>query len=262
MITVKSFLDNLDNNDINDITQVGYDEDDDDQYFWDMLKEHVIKKRIKEENIKETYKLLQQFLPNDIIKYNIKEYSLEPDYEWKLHNLGLKIVNETRKYIKYFDYPPALVNKKFGDITLCDDNIKVKDEDYLDKIKEINCKLVVLYLTKYGIVPYTRFWYWDFDEDWDLEYQRSKEKKVYDEWDMALHSILNGKILCRHSVRDLKFRLEFNENEFYDVNIRSLYRNKYPYVWFEIPSNEEVRPFKIKLMEDDDVVFTSNKHYV
>jgi hypothetical protein len=262
MITVRSFLDNLDNNDINDITQVGYDEDDDDQYFWDMLKEHVIKKRIKEETIKETYELLQQFLPNDIIKYHIKEYSLEPDYEWRLHNLGLKIVNETRKYIKYFDYPPALVNKKSGDITLCNENVKVKDEDYPDEIKEINCKLVILYLTKYGLIPYTRLWYWDFEEDWDYEYQRSKEKEVYDEWDMALHSILNGKVLCRMSVRDLKFRLEFNENEFYDVNIRSLYRAKYPFVWFEIPSNEEVRPFKIKLMEDDDVVFTSNKYYV
>ena len=271
MITVKSFLDNLDNNDINDITQVGYDEDDDDQYFWDMLKEHVIKKRIKEENIKETYKLLQQFLPNDIIKYHIKEYSLEPDYEWRLHNLGLNIVNDIRTYIRYFDYPPALVNKKYGDITLFNKNIKVDDEHYPDEIKEINCKLVVLYLTKYGIVPYRRFWYYDCEEDVEIndeyfENEHRYKKKFYDEWDLALHSILNGKVLCRVSVRDLTFRLEFNKNEFYDVKIYSVYRNKYPYIWFEIPSTKEdeneIRPFHIKLMEDDNVVFTSDKYYV
>jgi len=259
MITVKSFLDNLD---INDITQIGYDENDNDQYFWDILKEHVINKRKKEQTIKETYELLQQFLPNDIIKYHIKEYSLEPDYEWKLHNLGLKIINESRTYIKYFDYPPALVNKKDGDITLCSEDIKVNDEDYPDEIKEINCKLVILYLTKYGIVPYKRLWYWNFDDELDFEEERNKQKEIYDEWDIALHSILNGKILCRHSVRNLTIRLEFNESEFYDVNIRSLYRDKYPYVWFEIPPNEEVRSFYIKLIERDYIVFTSNKYYV
>ena len=79
---------------------------------------------------------------------------------------------------------------------------------------------------------------------------------------MALHSILNGKILCRHSVRHLIIRLEFNENDFYDIKVNSLYRNKYPFVWFEIPPNEEARPFKIKLIEEDDIVFTSNKYYI
>ena len=142
MITVRSFLDDLDNN---DITQLGYDEDDYDQYFWEILKEHIIKKRIKENNIKETYKLLEQFLPTDIIKYNIKDYCLNPDYEWNLHNLGLKIVKNVYEYNIISDYPPSLVDKKIDSVNLFDPS----NLNYYEEITQINCKLVVLYLTKY-----------------------------------------------------------------------------------------------------------------
>lgn len=267
MITVKSFLDDLDNNEINDITQCGYDENDYDQYFWDILKEHIIKKRRKEENIKETYKLLQTFLPNDIIKYHIKDYSLEPDYQWRLHNLGLKIVKNVYTYNIISDYPPSLVDKNIDSVNL----FYTSNLNYYEEITQINCKLVILYLTKYGMVPYRRLWYYDCEEDVEIneeyfENQHRCERQFYDEWDLALHSILDGKILCRMSVRDLTFRLEFDTNEFYDVKIYGVYRSKYPYVWFEIPSTKEqeneIRPFHIKLMEDDDVVFTSDKYYV
>lgn len=267
MITVKSFLDNLDNNEINDITKCGYDEDDYDQYFWDILKEHIIKKRMKEENIKETYKLLEQFLPSDIIKYHIKDYSLETDYKWRLHNLGLKIVKNVYTYNIISDYPPSLVDKNIDSVNL----FNPSNLNYYEEITQINCKLVVLYLTKYGMVPYRRLWYYDCEEDVEIndeyfENQRACERQFYDAWDLALHSILDGKILCRMSVRDLTFRLEFDTNDFYDVKIYGVYRSKYPYVWFEIPSTKEeeneIRPFRIKLMEDDDVVFTSDKYYV
>jgi hypothetical protein len=107
-----------------------YDEDDYDQYFWEILKEHIIKKRIKENNIKETYKLLEQFLPTDIIKYNIKDYCLNLDYEWNLHNLGLKIVKNVYEYNKYTDSisAKAYINKAYG-VFLIED--RINNQEYL-----------------------------------------------------------------------------------------------------------------------------------